>query len=113
MADQDFLDEVINERTAANPDFPAMVEHALARRHLLRELAAVRESLGLSQTVVAARMKTSQSSVARLETGECDAKLSTVERYAAALGKQIDWGLRDIQPTTRRGKRRARRLAAN
>src|SRR5881397_1224756 len=87
----DFLDEVIRERTERNPEFPELVEAALRRRQLLRELAARRESLGLSQTVVAARMGTSQSAVARLEAGEIDAKLSTVERFAAALGQKIEW----------------------
>ncbi len=58
-------------------------------------LTAEREALGLSQTIVAARMHTSQSAVARLESAEIDAKLSTVERYAAALGKKIRWELVD------------------
>jgi predicted transcriptional regulator len=53
-----------------------------------RGLGDRRESLGLSQTVVAARMHTSQSAVARLESAEIDARLSTVERSAAAVGKK-------------------------
>ena len=87
----DFLDEIVDKRTQRNPEFPNLVEAALARRQLLRELASRREKLGLSQTVVAARMGTSQSAVARLEAGELDAKLSTVERFAAALGQKIEW----------------------
>lgn len=63
----------------------------MRRRQLLRDLAARREKLGLSQTVVAARMGTSQSAVARLEAGEVDAKLSTGERFAAALGQKVEW----------------------
>ena len=89
----DFLEELIAERTRANPDFPSMVEAALRERQLLRELAARRTELGLSQTIVAARMGTSQSAIARLEQGEADPKLSTIERYAAALGKRIEWRL--------------------
>ena len=87
----DFIDEIINERSARNAEFPDLVEAALRRQQLLRELAARRETLGLSQTVVAARMRTSQSAVARLESGEVDAKLSTVERFAAALGQKVEW----------------------
>jgi ribosome-binding protein aMBF1 (putative translation factor) len=87
----DFLDELIEERSRQNPEFPGLVEAALRRRQLLRELAARRERLGLSQTAVAARMGTSQSAVARLEAGEIDAKFSTVERFAAALGQKVEW----------------------
>ena len=88
---QDFLDELVDERSQRNPEFPELIEAALRRRQLLRELAARRERLGLSQTVVAARMGTSQSAVARLEAGEIDAKFSTVERFAAALGHKVEW----------------------
>lgn len=88
---KDFLDEIVEERTQRNPGFPDLVDAALRRRQLLRELAALREELGLSQTLVAARMGTSQSAVARLEAGEVDTKLSTVERFAAALGQRVEW----------------------
>jgi len=55
---------------------------------------APRLALGLSQTEVAARMGTSQSAVARLEAGPHDLRVSTLHRYAAALGRQIDWRVR-------------------
>ncbi|MGH3031714.1 MAG: helix-turn-helix domain-containing protein [Gaiellaceae bacterium] len=88
---EDFLTEIVAERTARNPEFPGLVEAAVRRRELLRELARQREKLGLSQTAVAAVMGTSQSAVARLEAGDVDAKLSTVERFAAALGRKVEW----------------------
>ncbi len=88
---KDFLDEIVDARSQRNPDFPELVEAALRRRQLLRELATKRDELGISQTVVAARMGTSQSAVARLEAGETDAKFSTVERFAAALGQKVEW----------------------
>ncbi len=90
---EDFLAEIVAERTARNPHFPGLVEAAERRRALLRELAAVREKRGLSQTAVAARMGTSQSAIARLEAGAVDAKLSTVERFAAVLGQSVEWRL--------------------
>jgi transcriptional regulator with XRE-family HTH domain len=71
------------------------------RRDLAADLVATRQELGLSQTEVAARMRTSQSAVARLESGDADVKLSTLERYAAALGQQLDWKLKG-QPRGRR-----------
>src|SRR5215210_4539694 len=92
---RDDLEEFIADRARANPGFPRLVDEALARRQLLRELATQREVEGLTRTVVAARMGTSESAVARLEGGEADAKLSTVGRYAAALGKRIEWRIVD------------------
>jgi len=84
-------------RSERNPEFADLVEAALRRRQLLRELAARREKLGLSQTLVAARMGTSQSAVARLEAGEIDAKFSTVERFAAALGQKVEWRVAKVR----------------
>ncbi len=63
------------------------------RGRLVRELAEQRQAAGLSQTEVAARMGTSQSAVARLESGTNDVRASTLERYAAAVGGQITWQL--------------------
>ena len=66
---------------------------AEGRSRLVRELAEQRQAAGLSQTEVAARMGTSQSAVARLESGSADVRASTLERYAAAVGGQITWTL--------------------
>jgi transcriptional regulator with XRE-family HTH domain len=42
-------------------------------------------------------MGTSQSAVARLESGAADLRVSTLERYAAALGHVLDWRLEEDQ----------------
>jgi ribosome-binding protein aMBF1 (putative translation factor) len=91
VEEPDFLDELISEGETETPGFGLMVEAALERRRLLRELAADRVELGLSQTAVAAEMGTSQSAVARIESGNADVKMSTVERYAATLGRKVKW----------------------
>jgi predicted transcriptional regulator len=72
------------------PVFPGFKEMAARRRRLTTDLVARRQELGLSQTQVAARMGTSQSAVARLESGDADVRFSTLERYAAALGQVLD-----------------------
>jgi transcriptional regulator with XRE-family HTH domain len=56
---------------------------------VVRRLAERRQEQGLSQTEVAARMGTSQSAVARLESGNGDLRLSTLQRYAAALDAEV------------------------
>jgi DNA-binding XRE family transcriptional regulator len=81
------------------PVLPGFREMALRRmsadrRRLVADLTAQRRSAGLSQTEVAARMGTSQSAVARLESGDADLRVSTLERYAAALGSQLAWQAR-------------------
>ena len=72
---------------------PGFGEMARRRRALTEALVARRMAVGLSQTEVAARMGTSQSAVARLEAGQADVRLSSLERYAAAVDQVIDWRL--------------------
>ncbi len=81
------------------PVFPGFRELAQRRRQqLVRALVTRRQALGLSQTEIAARMGTSQSAVARFEAGASDVRLTTIERYAAAVGRQLDWHLGGIEP---------------
>ncbi|MGY1620300.1 helix-turn-helix domain-containing protein [Geodermatophilus sp. SYSU D00691] len=74
--------------------FPGLEDRGERRRELIEELVRARRESELSQTEIAARMGTSQSAVARLESGELDARLSTLERYAAALGRTVEWQVR-------------------
>jgi ribosome-binding protein aMBF1 (putative translation factor) len=93
-----------SEQLPLLPGFREMALRRMAaqRRRLVTDLAAERQAARLSQTEVAARMGTSQSAVARLESGEADARASTLERYAAAIGCQITWQLQGSGPTARR-----------
>jgi ribosome-binding protein aMBF1 (putative translation factor) len=93
VADKDFLDAFIARRSARNLEFPALVAAAEERRRLARRLATRRKQLGLSQKAVAERMKTSQPAVARLEKGVSDVKISSYERYAAAVGLTLTHSL--------------------
>ena len=79
--------------------FPGLEGRSERRRELIDELVRARLESDLSQTEIAARMGTSQSAVARLESGELDARLSTLERYAAALGRTVDWQVRPSKET--------------
>jgi len=91
--ERDFLDEVIEESTALNPNFPKLMQQARRNRELLHVLAAQRKRLKVSQTVVAAQMGTSQSAVSTLEKTASDALVSTVEKYADALGFAVQFHL--------------------
>ncbi len=89
----DALDEMITEFTGANPAFPQLLLAAERRRTLLRTLAEQRRRRSLSQTLVAAAMRTSQPTLARLETTAADTKLSTIERFADVLGYSVEYHL--------------------
>jgi predicted transcriptional regulator len=85
----------MNTERRHQPVFPGFREMAERRQALSEELVGLRRGLGLSQTEVAARMGTSQSAVARLETGTADVLMSTVERYVSALGCRLEWMLKE------------------
>lgn len=58
VEEPDFLDELIAERTARNPEFPRLVEAAAARRRaLIRELDHGSEKHGCSQAAIAAEIE--------------------------------------------------------
>ena len=71
------------------PVLPGFRELAQRRQGLLADLIERRHRAGLSQAELARRMGTSQPAVARLEAGGVDVRLSTLERYAAAVGVRL------------------------
>jgi ribosome-binding protein aMBF1 (putative translation factor) len=80
---RDIVCDMARERRSVFPGFDALADE---RRDVLSKLVSERQRRRMSQTEVAALMRTSQSAVARLESGEADVRLSTLQRYAAAVG---------------------------
>ncbi len=71
--------------TETRAEYEAMAdEFAIAR-----ELIAARARAGMSQSEVAQRMGTTQSVVARLESGKRPPSMRTVERFAQAVGGHL------------------------
>jgi DNA-binding XRE family transcriptional regulator len=95
--EQDFLDEMIEESTKRDPEFPVLMEEARQRRALLNNLATLRARAHISKKTIAKRIKLSRSALADLEVGSVDPYLSTVQRYAASIGKRLEWRLVDAQ----------------
>ena len=85
----DELDQFTAE-ASADPVFPAALDQARRRREFLRQLAECRKRAGMTRTVVAGKMGTSEAAVARLEAGSTDPRWSSVERFAAAVGVRLD-----------------------
>lgn len=70
----------------ANPETRAEYDAQAPAFAAARELIAARARAGVSQGELAQRMGTTQSTIARLESGKGTPGLRTVQRYAAALG---------------------------
>ena len=75
----------------ADRDSESQAAPAARQRELIARLSRRRVASGLSQARVADLMQTSQSVVARLESGQHDAAVSTLARYAGALGLSLSF----------------------
>lgn len=64
---------------------------------LIDDLVDLRRRRKLSQAAVAERMGVTQSAVARFESGERDARLSTIRRYAMAVDASVKHDVRCIE----------------
>ena len=72
-------------------------EYALAR-----EMIAARRRAGLTQEELAARMGTTQSAVARLESGRRMPSMKTLQRFADATGSRAQ--VRLVAKNTKRSR---------
>lgn len=70
----------------ASPAVRQAYDAQMPEFELARELIAARAHAGLSQGDVAALMGTTQSVIARLESGRRTPSMRTVQRYADAVG---------------------------
>ena len=83
------LQTYIAERKVSDPEF-AYEYDALAEEFELRDkLRALRLSAGLTQKQLAARLHTKESAISRIENHARDIRLSTLEQYADACGRQL------------------------
>jgi transcriptional regulator with XRE-family HTH domain len=78
-----------------DPEFLAHFEDAQLRSALLRQLLDTRNAVGLTQAEIAAVMCTTQSAISELESGAIDPRVSTLQRYARAVGSQLYAHLRE------------------
>jgi len=69
-----------------SPEFRAEYERLRPEFELAKTIIAARTAQGLTQAELAARMNTSQSYIARLESGRVLPSMRTWQRLAAATG---------------------------
>ena len=78
----------LKARILANPEALAEYEAQAPEFDLARELIAARTRAGLTQAELAARMHTTQSTIARLESGRALPSMRTLSRFAEATGSR-------------------------
>lgn len=78
--------EQLKARVLASPEARKEYDALADEFGMARELIAARASMGLTQADVAQRMGTTQSAIARLESGRRAPSLRSVQRYAQAIG---------------------------
>jgi transcriptional regulator with XRE-family HTH domain len=98
----------IKKRWMKEPGFKEGYDALEEEFSLASMLIEARTRARLSQAELAKRMGTSQSTIARLESGTAKPSLSTLERFARATGTSVRVSL---EPTEKSRKRRPRRAA--
>ena len=81
--------EKLKARLLANPEVRAEYDALAPEFEIAAELVAARLRAGLSQVELAERMGTSQSAVARLESGRTLPSTKTILRYGKATGSRL------------------------
>ena len=102
-------------RALARPDVKREYDRLAAEFEFLDEILKARSAAGLTQADVAARIGTTQSAVARLESaiGKHSPSIATLQRYASALGYRLQVRLvKEQGPTTHSTPSRAKAARA-
>ena len=81
--------EKVKARLLADPEVEAEYKALAPEFEISAELIKARRRAGLSQAELAARMGTSQSAIARAESGQTLPSTKTLLRYAEATGSRF------------------------
>ena len=83
------LDRLIEE-LKQNPEFSEDFDSGYKDFKIGMILREARLNAGLTQDEIALRIKTKKSNISRIENHAEDIKLSTLEKFAAAVGKKVE-----------------------
>jgi len=79
----------VQKRAKRDPEFAENYEAGYADFKIGVILRKARESAGLTQEEVARRLRTKKSAISRIENHADDVRLSTLRRYADAVGTNL------------------------
>ena len=88
------VERYIRERKASDPEFADGFEAGYREFEIGVLLRRAREDAGLTQEELATRIQTKKTAISRLENHAEDIKLSTLQKVARALGKDLRVSLR-------------------
>jgi len=88
------LTKYARARAARDPEFADNLEAGYEDFKVGALLRQAREKAGLTQEQVAQRLETKKSPISRIENSAGSIRLSTLERYADAIGWQLSLDLR-------------------
>jgi HTH-type transcriptional regulator/antitoxin HipB len=88
------LEKYINRRKKRDPEFAKGFEEGYKDLKIGVLLKQAREQAGLTQEQLAKMVKTQKTAISRLENHAQDIKLSTIQKVAKALGKNVEIILR-------------------
>jgi HTH-type transcriptional regulator / antitoxin HipB len=83
------LQKYIKKRKKNDPAFEKGFDAGYKHFKIGVLLKQAREETGLTQEELASRLNTKKSAISRIENHAEDIKLSTLEKFAAALGKRL------------------------
>jgi len=83
------LDALV-EDLKTNPEFENGFDRGYEDFEIGIVLREARLKAGLTQDDIASRIKTKKSNISRIENHAQDIKLSTLEKFAAAVGKRVE-----------------------
>ncbi len=84
------LQQYIATRKAQDSEFTENFEQGYQAFKFGALLKEARKEAGLTQVEIATLLHTQKSAISRIENHADDVKLSTLERFASALGKKVE-----------------------
>ena len=85
----DDLEKYIEKRKKRSPAFGDGFETGYAQFKIGLMLRKAREDTGFTQDEIAERLRTKKSAISRIENHAEDIRLSTLEKFAEAIGKRL------------------------
>lgn len=110
------LQRLIAKLKAEDPGFAERYERGYQAFRLGSLLKEAREQAGMTQEQVAQRLGTKKSAISRIENHAGDMRLSTLQRYAEAVGLELVLELRQpaqSEPAKPARAARTKRVAAS